>query len=205
MEATGARISLRWGKICLENGVPPNLAHLVEELRKVRDQAIAVLESRNRAFESWLRESCVGVSRTSTNARILYREYSNAFGEKVIDLPEFIRQLEIHDHPHQDGMIAGLMLATDFVGIAQHEETLLRTRQAPAESCPGHPASDVVAGRKPEQSWADGPRCPACEGTWHSVEALAGHLPDCRLFSPERNGGNGWRKRSRAIFKSPTS
>src|SRR5215831_12658355 len=82
MEATGARISLRWGKICLENGVPPNLAHLVEELRKVRDQAIAVLESRNRAFESWLRESCVGVSRTSTNARILYREYSNAFGEK---------------------------------------------------------------------------------------------------------------------------
>lgn len=43
---------------------------------------------------------------------------------------------------------------------------LLRMRQA---TSPGKP------------SWADGPRCPGCKGTWHSEQHLHAHMRLCRF------------------------
>jgi hypothetical protein len=123
LEVAGVQLSLNEGRIRLDNGVPPRLSYRVDELRKVREQAVAVLVSRRMAFESWLRESCVGLSRVDTNARILYREYRNALRETAVNYPELIKQLEANGYTHQDGMIAGLMLATDFRDLAEAERS----------------------------------------------------------------------------------
>ena len=36
-------------------------------------------------------------------------------------------------------------------------------------------------------SWAVGPRCPGCKGTWHSHERLSEHMGVCRYVKEMKN------------------
>ena len=119
VEASGGVLSVRDGRLHVE--VPDQSAHLLPDLREQRREIAQVLQQRLAdAVCRWIAAECVATKFCSSNPKFLHREFAACSG---IDCGQdaFLAELARYGFVLENGMVAGLGLASDLLALLQYE------------------------------------------------------------------------------------